>query len=157
MKEMFNNCSSLLSLPDISKWNTSKVTDMSKMFNNCSSISSLPDILKWNTDNVINSVNHIFDNCLLLLYLPDLEQIKKIINSKMQNFFNKYDNYGNIIDDEFGNDDNMNYNFPEINQYTENKFENYFFDVDKYLEFKTKMQMLENKKPNYNINDPQNK
>ena len=49
---MFNNCSSLLSLPDISKWNTNNVTDMSFMFVNCSSLSSLPDISKWNTNNV---------------------------------------------------------------------------------------------------------
>ena len=29
---MFYECSSLISLPDISKWNTSKVKDMSFMF-----------------------------------------------------------------------------------------------------------------------------
>ena len=29
MSYMFSKCSSLLSLPDISKWNTNKVTDMS--------------------------------------------------------------------------------------------------------------------------------
>jgi len=31
-------------LPDISKWNTNKVTDMSYIFNKCSKLSSLPDI-----------------------------------------------------------------------------------------------------------------
>ena len=36
MSEMFYECSSLLSLPDISKWNTKKVTNMSKMFYECS-------------------------------------------------------------------------------------------------------------------------
>jgi len=44
--EMFNGCSSLLSLPDISKLNTNKVTNMSWMFYGCSSLSSLPDISK---------------------------------------------------------------------------------------------------------------
>ena len=36
MSSMFSGCSSLLSLPDISKWNTNIVTDMSFMFYWCS-------------------------------------------------------------------------------------------------------------------------
>ena len=44
---MFWNCSSLNSLPDISKWDTKNVTDMSYMFRGCSSLNSLPDISKW--------------------------------------------------------------------------------------------------------------
>ena len=44
---IFDDCSSLSSLPDISKWNTNNVTDMSWMFRNCSSLQSLPDISKW--------------------------------------------------------------------------------------------------------------
>ena len=42
MSYMFNRCSSLLSLPDISKWNTNNVSDMNWMFSGCSSLSSLP-------------------------------------------------------------------------------------------------------------------
>ena len=49
---MFRDCNSLVSLPDISKWNTANVTSMSYMFSNCSSLVSLPDISKWNTANV---------------------------------------------------------------------------------------------------------
>ena len=44
MESMFFGCSSLLSLTDISKWNTSNVTNMGYMFEDCSSLSSLPDI-----------------------------------------------------------------------------------------------------------------
>ena len=44
MSSMFYNCSSLSSLPDISKWNTNNVTDMSRMFYNCSSLLTLPDL-----------------------------------------------------------------------------------------------------------------
>ena len=33
-----------LGLPDISKWNTSKVANMSYMFHGCKSLISLPDI-----------------------------------------------------------------------------------------------------------------
>ena len=51
---MFSGCKSLLSLPNISKWNTSNVTNMSCLFDKCNSLSSLPDISKWNTSNVIN-------------------------------------------------------------------------------------------------------
>jgi len=42
--DMFNNCSLLESLPDISKWNTNNVTNMRDLFNNCSLLESLPDI-----------------------------------------------------------------------------------------------------------------
>ena len=49
---MFYNCSSLLSLPDIAKWNTLNVINMSCMFKNCSTLSSLPDISKLNTTNI---------------------------------------------------------------------------------------------------------
>ena len=52
MSYIFSDCSSLSSLPDISKWNTNNVTNMSYMFYECSS--SLPDISKWNTNNVTN-------------------------------------------------------------------------------------------------------
>ena len=48
MSDMFYKCSSLLSLPDISKWNTNNITNMSVMFYECSSLSCLPDISKWN-------------------------------------------------------------------------------------------------------------
>ena len=47
MNSMFNSCSSLQSLPDISKWDTKNVTDMSYMFKGCSSLQSLPDISIW--------------------------------------------------------------------------------------------------------------
>ena len=35
MRSMFYGCSSLISLPDISKWDTKNVTDMSDMFYGC--------------------------------------------------------------------------------------------------------------------------
>ena len=62
MSGMFNWCSSLSSLPDISKWNTNNVINMSNMFYGCSSLSSLPDISNWNTNNV-NDMSGMFYNC----------------------------------------------------------------------------------------------
>ena len=38
MSYMFNGCESLLSLPDISKWNANNDKDMSYMFNDCNSL-----------------------------------------------------------------------------------------------------------------------
>ena len=46
MNGMFYECYSLKSLPDISNWNTSNVTDMSYMFDSCNSLIFLPDISK---------------------------------------------------------------------------------------------------------------
>ena len=45
---LFDGCSSLKELPDISKWNTNNVTNMSYLFYDCSSLKELPDISKWN-------------------------------------------------------------------------------------------------------------
>ena len=44
---MFQACSSLKILPDISKWNINKVRDMSSMFEGCISLTSIPDISSW--------------------------------------------------------------------------------------------------------------
>ena len=46
MNHMFSGCSSLSSLPDISKWNINNITNMSYMFSGCESLSSIPDISK---------------------------------------------------------------------------------------------------------------
>jgi len=73
ISNMFVNCSSLLSLPDISKWNTNNVTHMSFMFINCSSLLSLPDISKWNTNNVTD-MSFMFVNCSSLSSLPDISK-----------------------------------------------------------------------------------
>ena len=48
MNYMFEDCSSLQSLPNILKWNISKVTDMVGMINGCLSLLTLPDISKLN-------------------------------------------------------------------------------------------------------------
>ena len=69
MSYMFNDCSSLISLPDISKWNTNNVKNMSSMFYWCSSLSSLPDISKWNTNNVTD-MSFLFCGCKSLSSLP---------------------------------------------------------------------------------------
>ena len=59
MRLLLSGCSSLKSLPDISKWDTNNVTNMSLLFSECSSLQSLPDISKWNIKNIVN-INNIF-------------------------------------------------------------------------------------------------
>jgi surface protein len=49
---MFYECTSLISLPDIEKWNTEFITSMSCMFFGCSSIVSLPGISEFNMEYV---------------------------------------------------------------------------------------------------------
>ena len=73
MSDMFYGCSALKSLPDISKWNTSNVTHMREMFCGCSSLKSLPDISKWNVSNVIN-MSSMFYGCSSLKSLPDISK-----------------------------------------------------------------------------------
>ena len=55
-------CDKLISLPDISEWDTKDVTDMSNMFYDCKSLSSLPDISNWDTKNVTN-MSDMFRDC----------------------------------------------------------------------------------------------
>ena len=67
MNYLFYGCSSLIYLPDISKWNISSVEDMSNLFYGCSSLSFLPDISLWKLNffelksmikECINSLNY---------------------------------------------------------------------------------------------------
>ena len=73
MSYMFNDCLSLSSLPDISKWNTNNVIKMNNMFSGCILLSSLPDISKLNTNNVTN-ISAIFSECSSLSSLPDISK-----------------------------------------------------------------------------------
>ena len=73
MSWIFSECSTLSSLPDISKWNTYNVTNMSAIFDRCSILSSLPDISKWNTNNVTD-MSGMFFRCLSLSSLPDISK-----------------------------------------------------------------------------------
>ena len=62
MKYLFDECSLLESISDISKWNTNNITSMRHLFNGCSSLKSIPDISKWNTNNV-NNIYGMFAGC----------------------------------------------------------------------------------------------
>jgi len=59
---MFYGCNSLISIPDISKWNTYNVKNMSYMFYGCKSLLSIPDLSKWDISNV-KYMDNIFGGC----------------------------------------------------------------------------------------------
>ena len=73
MSYMFSKCDSLISLPDISKIDTSNVTNMCNMFSECESLISLPDISFWDTSNVCN-MRAMFSYCKSLKTLPDISR-----------------------------------------------------------------------------------
>ena len=85
MNAMFQLCGSLISLPDISKWNTSKVTNISYIINYCHSLISLPDISKWDTSKVA-------DKKFMFYEIFNILNIKKICNSIMDIYL-KYLNF----------------------------------------------------------------
>jgi surface protein len=45
---MFLGCESILSLPDLSKWDINNTINISWIFSGCSSLTYLPNISKWN-------------------------------------------------------------------------------------------------------------
>ncbi len=60
MSSMFSGCSGLTSL-DVSNFDTSKVTDMTSMFNGCKKLTAL-DVSNFNTSNV-KTMNRMFYGC----------------------------------------------------------------------------------------------
>ena len=68
MNEIFYNCSSLISLQDISNFYTINVINMNKFFYNFRNLSFLPDISKWNTENTVD-MNKMFYR-ILSFYSP---------------------------------------------------------------------------------------
>ena len=85
MSYMFSCCFSLNNLPDISKWDTKNVNNISHMFSDCISLKNLPDISKWDTKNVTN-MSYMFSNCNI-----------KIIAEKFKYIFYLFKFLKNII------------------------------------------------------------
>ena len=56
MDEMFSGCTSLISLPNISVWNTSSLQSLNEMFLGCKSLTSFPELTAWDTSNVKDMV-----------------------------------------------------------------------------------------------------
>ena len=85
---MFRRCTSLISFPDISKWNTSNIKDMNSLFRRCTSLISLPNISKWNIEKV-EDMSDMFRKCTSLISLPDLEKRFLQTDIKRKNILKK--------------------------------------------------------------------
>ena len=88
---MFSGCVSLISLPDISKWNIIKVENMRGIFFYCKSLSYLDDISGWKTDNITDLCG-AFDNCSSLISLPDISKWNTEKVANMNSLFYKCSN-----------------------------------------------------------------
>ena len=53
MDRLFEDCQSIQSLPDISKWKISNVNYLNNLFQGCISLQYLPDISNWKTDKLL--------------------------------------------------------------------------------------------------------
>ena len=93
---MFANDSSLESLPDISKFNTSNVRNMEHMFTRCG-IKEFPDISKWDMSNVRN-MKYMFSFIYLEGFFPNISRWN-IINANAMGMF--YHCYGLNLQNEF--------------------------------------------------------
>ena len=121
MNSIFSNCKNILSLPDISNWDTSKVKDMTFMFYNCSSLNTLPNIKKFKLDYVSN-ISGIFAECSNINSIPDISNWFITITYDLKFF----DNYVIPFDKDFG----------DINEYEDNFFYfRYMFYNCKSLKF----------------------
>ena len=86
MSHLFEGCSSLIELPDISNWDTNSVLDINYLFNGCSSLKRLPDITKWDMKNV-KDISSLFCFCSSLISLPDISKWKLGDKIKINNIF----------------------------------------------------------------------
>ena len=64
---MFSGCTTLEKI-EYSNWDTNNVTNMEALFNNCSSLTSLPDISKWNLNNHLQILIFRYYNILFLFH-----------------------------------------------------------------------------------------
>ena len=76
MELMFENCSSLTTIP---KLDTSQVTNMKAMFKNCSSLTTIP---KLDTSQVTN-MDYMFFSCFNLQSIPELDTSQVTTMSRM--------------------------------------------------------------------------
>ena len=88
MSAMFSGCEKLISLPDISKWNISSVSNLSFMFSKCENLTSLPDLSIWNTLNVTD-MSSMFSRCEKLKQLPDISKWNTSSVFNMSMMFNE--------------------------------------------------------------------
>ena len=83
MAQMFYKCNKLTSI-DVSNWDTSNVTNMNNMFYDCYNLKTL-DLSNWDTNNVTD-MNNMFSNCNKLTSI-DASNWNTSNVTNMQNMF----------------------------------------------------------------------
>ena len=100
-KILFEGCSSLLVIPDISKWKINTYCNVKKMFYGCSSLMTYPDISEWNisaftkaedifelkffksevnsksssvSKSIIENLSEYYDDCLSVFSNPEINE-----------------------------------------------------------------------------------
>ena len=113
MANMFDSCNSLASL-DVSKFDTSNVTNMENMFAGCNKLTTI-DISNWDTSNV-NDMSWMFRSCNSLTELD----VSKFDTSNVTNMANMFDSCNSLASLDVSKFDtsnvtNMNYMFSSCN------------------------------------------
>ena len=68
---MFYRCDSLTTIGDLSGWNTSNLTNASYMFQDCHSLTTIGNLPGWNTSSLTDA-SHMFYGCSKLTSVGDL-------------------------------------------------------------------------------------
>ena len=94
MSGLFICCLSLKTLPDLSKWNTNNVIDLSLVFFACPKLEEIPDISNWNTSKVIN-MELLFAGLTNHEYLNNFLKYDFIFERKkdLEHFLNNWINF----------------------------------------------------------------
>ena len=85
---IFSNCTSLISVPDLSKWNTNNIKDMFYLFSDCFTLPFLPDISKWKNYedkhkiekpdyNMINSIDSVIVDFTTFTWTSEANKLLK--------------------------------------------------------------------------------
>ena len=82
----------MVEIPDISRWDTNRVSDMSGMFEGCESLTKLPDIENWEFSEE-PSIENMFKDCKSLQGNPPTKfkvKTKPKESNKIEEKNNKY-------------------------------------------------------------------
>ena len=78
MSYSFYHCESLLTLPDISTWNTDNLFYCNNLFSKCLSLAFLPKVDIWNTPSILDA-NNMFTENINCVKIPNNFEIPLII------------------------------------------------------------------------------
>ena len=126
MDSLFENCTSLSKIPNISNWDVHSLKHMNKIFFNCSSVVSFPNISIWSISNDIKIDNFYVDS-------------NSLINSSFLSEDSKI-NYSKSKSNSMPNDDGSQNSFSDNNKKEIYERINYFdkeknVEKDNYYEF----------------------